>query len=76
MKITIECTTEFVDVDNVRSRIWVGTTDTGIKVTCLVTRVAVFSNESQAIQEQFCHELLECEQPPNEVFNVPLRLLL
>jgi len=61
MKITIESTTEIVQINRVPARIWEGKTESGIPVHCLVTRIAVHKDEDA---EQFEKELIE-QKPPS-----------
>lgn len=80
MKITIESTTKIVVLkpdtmsDGVPARIWEGTTDSGIKVHCFITRIAVDKNEPNT--EQFEKELKEQKTPSAEIISIPGRLIL
>ena len=76
MKILIESTTQITHVNDVPARIWEGTTESGIKVICLVTRIAISKDESAEDQEQFKKELQECKPPSTEVAVYPLRMIL
>lgn len=60
MKITIESTTRIVTVNGVPARIWEGTTDSGIAVSCCITRIAA---PAAADLQQFDRELQECRPP-------------
>lgn len=77
MKITIESTTQIVQVESsdggmIPARVWEGHTESGIFVHCLITRIAAPSTENL---EQFDRKLRECRPP--EVANVfPLRMIL
>jgi hypothetical protein len=63
VKITIESTDQIVDINNgLKARVWEGETDSGIKVTCFVTRIAVHKDQDSA---QFEKELKECRPPRN-----------
>jgi hypothetical protein len=73
MKITIENTTKIVKLDDVPARIWEGETDSGVKVICYITRIAVADGEDH---EQFRRELLEQRTPSAEVQAIPLRLII
>ena len=61
MKITIESTEQLVEVDTgrgtVQGRLWKGTTESGIEVICVVTRIGITSD---ADQKQFELELKAC----------------
>lgn len=74
MKITIESTTEIVTLnDSVQARVWEGETASGIKVQCLITRIAVHKSEDCS---QFEAELQE-QRPPSAVQTAfPLRMIL
>lgn len=74
MKITLESTTTLVDVQGVPARVWEGQTESGIPVTCLVTRIAT-PDVPGAPLEQFKRELQEC-RPPVLVDVWPARLIL
>jgi hypothetical protein len=78
MKITIESTTRVVDIEingtKVPARIWEGKTESGIPVTCAITRVAVHQDQNQ---EQFRRELAECKAPSAEAIEaIPLRMII
>ena len=61
MRITIESTEQIVTVNgNVPARVWVGETDSGIKVQVMVTRIAVDRDEDRT---QFAAELQEHRAP-------------
>lgn len=73
MKITIQSTQQIVKVQgNVEARIWEGTTDTGIPIFCMITRIGVGASE---MAEQFDRELRECK-PPTMVNHWPARMIL
>lgn len=76
MKITIESTTQLAEVNGLPTRIWEGTTETGIPVICLITRVAVSNDETPAVHEQFKQELLECKPPSAAVEAFPVRMII
>jgi acyl-CoA hydrolase len=73
MILTIHNTSKVVEVNGVPARIWEGQTDTGIKVHCYVTRVAVHQDEDCS---QFERELAEQRAPSAVVEAIPLRLIL
>ena len=78
MKLIIESTGKIVELDLGRgaivpARIWEGETDSGIKVHCYVTRVAVGKDQDQA---QFEAELRECRAPSPEVAAISMRMIL
>src|SRR6266699_5392354 len=75
MKLVIESTSKIVELDFGRgavvpARIWEGETDTGIRVHCYITRVAVGKNQDQS---QFEAELRECRAPSPEVAAISMR---
>lgn len=80
MKITIVSTTKIVEVKpgipsvGVPARIWEGTTESGIKVHCYITRIAIDKDEPNA--EQFEKELMEQKAPSAEIEAIPGRLIL
>jgi hypothetical protein len=80
MKITIESTTKIVVLkpdnlsDGVPARVWEGQTESGIKVNCFITRIAIDKNETRA--EEFERELKEQRVPTPEIESYPSRLIL
>jgi len=74
MKITIENTEKIVQLNNVPARVWEGETESGIKVHCFVTRIAVSDKEQNL--EQFEKELMQQKAPSEEIKTIPLRLVL
>lgn len=60
MKVTLESTTQIVEVNGVPARVWEGTTESGIPISVLITRVAVGRTQDTA---QFEAELRECKAP-------------
>ena len=74
MKITIENTSKIVQLNNVPARIWEGETDTGIKIHCFITRIAVSDKEQNL--EQFEKELNQQKAPSEEIKSIPMRLIL
>lgn len=85
MKITMESTTQLVEIATggggsraagIPARVWVGTTEQGIPVQVLVTRIAVSVDEQQ---EAFARELAEQvvrHAAPPEPAAFPARLVL
>lgn len=74
MKITIESTTKITHVNGVPARIWEGYSESGIKLHCYITRVAIDLDEPR--KEEFCQELNECVPPSAEVKAIPNRLII
>lgn len=60
MKITIESTSEIVEVNGIPARVWEGQTERGVKVQVLVTRIAVHNSEDAS---QFEAELKKQHAP-------------
>ena len=56
MRITVESTTQIVEVDGVLARVWDGATERGTRVQCCITRIAV---EKFADHAEFEAELIE-----------------
>jgi len=81
MKLTIESTTQIVTVkagplsDGIQARIWEGTSETGIKVICLITRISIPAEELEKA-EQFDAELIVCKVPTPYAEAIPLRLII
>ncbi len=79
MKITIESTTKTVlikryrDDDGIECRVWEGTTESGVKVQCLIPRIAAEKTEDLS---QFERELTECKPPSVDVQMFPLRMII
>ena len=63
MKITIEPTTQIIDYQGTRCRVWEGTTDSGARVHLFIPRVAVSNDEPAHVQEMFARELEEQKAP-------------
>lgn len=74
MKVTIESTTKVIEFNGLPARIWEGTTDSGIKVHCYITRVAIDKDETRT--EEFEKELQEQKVPSPEIQNIPLRMII
>ena len=54
MKISIENTTKIVQLNGIPARVWEGETESGIKVHCFITRIAIDKNDPRA--EEFNKE--------------------
>jgi len=80
MKATIYSTSKIVMIkpsplaDGVPARIWEGMTQSGIKIHCYITRVAIDKNETNV--EELEKELQECSEPSAELNVIPNRLVL
>lgn len=73
MKITIESTTQIVQVNGIDCRVWEGKTEGGVRVQCLIPRIAARMGENLS---QFEAELEE-QRPPSPDFQpFPLRMIL
>jgi len=64
MKITLESTSQIVQMGGAECRVWEGTTESGIALTAFIGRVAVKADEDCA---QFIEELKE-QRPPTVVW--------
>ncbi len=73
MKITIKNTDKIVHLDGVPARVWEGKSESGVRVICYITRIAVAEDDNH---EQFRKELNEQRSPSPEVEAIPLRLIL
>lgn len=73
MKATIESTTKVVNANGVDCRVWEGVTERGVKIQCLIARVAVAPGQDVA---QFEAELIEQRAPSPEAEVWPLRMIL
>ena len=78
MKITIESTDRIVTVEGedrvcIPARLWEGKTDSGIKVQCLIVRIAAHKGEDLS---QFERELQEQRTPSSPTMAFPLHLIL
>jgi len=74
MKIIIENTSKIIHLNGVPARIWEGETESGIKVLCYVTRIAVDRNEGRV--NEFESELKKEKVPSPEVQAIPLRMII
>lgn len=78
MRVTLESTTRIVHVETpagtVPARVWEGTTESGIKVYAMVTRIAAHAGENLA---DFERELQQCAPPSPVIDQVwPARMVL
>jgi hypothetical protein len=78
MKITIESTARIVTVnqniaEGLPCRVWEGVTERGIKVQCLIPRIAALATQDLS---QFVAELEEQSAPSADVQAFPLRMIL
>ena len=74
MKISIESTEKIVEFDGIPARVWEGETESGIKIHCYITRVAINADEKRT--EEFEQELKEQKPPSAEIQAIPLRMIL
>ena len=79
MKVTLESTTQIVDLETptgtVPARIWEGTTESGVRVHALITRIAIDRDEPRA--DEFERELKEQRAPSAKVgASYPARIVL
>lgn len=74
MKITITSTEKIVQLNGVPARVWEGETESGIRLHCFITRVAIDKNEPRV--EEFEAELQQHEAPSAYINAIPLRLIL
>jgi len=74
MKITIESTTKIVELNGVPARIWEGETETGIKVHCFITRIAIEKNEPRA--DEFNNDLQKQKPPTAAIEAYSYRMFL
>ena len=74
MKVTIQNTSEVVMINGIPARIWEGESESGIKVHCYITRIAVAEKETRL--EDFERELEEQAPPSAELQIIPLRMIL
>lgn len=56
MKLTLESTTQLVEVHGIEGRVWEGVTERGVKVQAVITRIAVARADDNS---QFERELVE-----------------
>jgi len=82
MKIIIENTDKIVQLDingephsSVPARIWEGETESGVPVTCFVTRIIPRTHD-EAVNAQFAAELREVKTPPQYAEGIPLRMFI
>ena len=74
MKITIESTTMIVDASGVQCRVWEGQTERGVKVQCLIPRIAAKKGQDLT---QFEAEFQEQAPPSADAIKVfPMRMIL
>ncbi len=76
MILTLESTTEIVDIENgggLQARVWEGTTAAGVKVQALIVRIAVHKESDCS---QFERELQEKRTPSAGPRAFPARMIL
>jgi len=79
MKITIQSTSEIVQIrtaefaDSIACRLWEGKTESGIKVQCLIPRIAALQTENL---EEFERELQKMQAPSEGIRAFPLRMII
>lgn len=74
MKINIESTSKIVHLNGVPARVWEGQSESGIKLHCFITRVAIDKDEPRSAE--FEKELSEQKAPSPEIEAIPLRMIL
>jgi len=74
MKVTLESTTKIVQLNGVPARVWEGKTESGVKIHCFITRVAIDKDEPRA--EEFERELQEQRVPSPEIEAFPTRMII
>ena len=80
MKIIIENTDKIVELDGegfrgVPARIWEGETESGVPVTCFITRIVPRTHD-EAVNAQFAAELREEKTPTPYAQGIPLRMFI
>lgn len=74
MRVTLHSTTRIVEVNGVPGRVWEGTTDKGVTVYAVITRIAAASSANLS---DFERELQECAPPTGPSMTVfPTRMVL
>ncbi len=78
MRITIESTTKIVSIElahgqSIEARVWEGETEHGVKVQCLIPRIAALANQDL---KQFDAELQEQRAPTAGAQAFPLRMII
>ena len=77
MQAKIESTSKVVTLNGVPARIWEGQTESGVKILCYITRVAISKNEPTNEElEEFKRELDEQRSPSVVAAAIPLNLIL
>lgn len=74
MKVTIESTKKIIEFNGIPCRVWEGKTQSGIKIHCYITRVAISADETRT--EEFEEELQQQKPPSAEIQAIPLRMKL
>ena len=74
MNVTLTSTSRIVNVNGVDGRVWEGTTESGVAVVAVITRIAAPAGADLA---QFERELKETKPPSDMATTVfPLRMVL
>ncbi len=74
MQICLESTSVIVHLNGVPARIWEGFSESGIRVHCYITRIAIDENEPR--KDEFDKELQACRPPSPELLMISLRQLI
>ena len=79
MKVTIESTTRIITIrasatgEDILCRVWEGVTERGVKIHCLIPRIAALKDQDLS---QFEAELKEQRPPSAEAQAFPMRMIL
>lgn len=76
MRVSLESTDRIVEVDGVPARVWQGTTDEGVEVTALVTRLAVRFDDQRGRFESELRRVPDVPPNADSVAAWPNRLVL
>lgn len=66
MKMTIVSTDQITEINGVPARVWEGVTDSGVPLSCFVTRIAVDKDAGPEALQQFEAELQRHKPPTVE----------
>jgi hypothetical protein len=72
MKITMESTSQIVEVNGIPARIWEGQTESGIPCFAMITRIGVHQDQDAS---RFESELKSCK-PPTFTRSWPLSMFI
>ena len=76
MKANLQSTNKLVNINDVTARLWEGETETGMKVSAFIVRVAVDQDSELKVKQQLFDELQQCVPPSDTWRDLPNQLFI